>query len=114
MGFDAQAFATAFLTKLGQGIDTRVAEAKEFEKEEREKAKKRAAKQFQKDWKSKRKKQAFAERNARAKVEQANLQAQTIQNVSDDALLARMAESTPPPLVRGSSQLDQFEQSRFG
>ena len=39
MGFDAQAFATAFLTKLGQGIDTRVAEAKEFEKEEREKAK---------------------------------------------------------------------------
>ena len=38
MGFDAQAFATAFLTKLGQGIDTRVAEAKEFEKEEREKA----------------------------------------------------------------------------
>ena len=33
MGFDAQAFATAFLTKLGQGIDTRVAEAKEFEKE---------------------------------------------------------------------------------
>jgi hypothetical protein len=39
MGFNGKAFAAAFLKQLGQGVETRLAEAKEFEKEEREKAK---------------------------------------------------------------------------
>tara|TARA_R100001460_G_scaffold86909_2_gene128361 strand:+ start:939 stop:2705 length:1767 start_codon:yes stop_codon:yes gene_type:complete len=39
MGFDAQAFATTFLKQLGQGVETRLAEAKVYEKEEKEKAK---------------------------------------------------------------------------
>jgi hypothetical protein len=39
MGFDAQAFSAAFLKQLGQGIETRLAKAEEFEKEERAKAK---------------------------------------------------------------------------
>ena len=39
MGFDAQAFAATFLKQLGQGVETRLAEAKVYEKEEKEKAK---------------------------------------------------------------------------
>tara|TARA_R100000697_G_scaffold108393_2_gene123582 strand:+ start:3022 stop:4776 length:1755 start_codon:yes stop_codon:yes gene_type:complete len=39
MGFDAQAFAATFLKQIGQGVETRLAEAKQYEKEEKEKAK---------------------------------------------------------------------------
>ena len=39
MGFDGQAFATAFLNSLSGGIQERVKEAKEFGERERERAK---------------------------------------------------------------------------
>ena len=106
------AAATAATIAAIKGIMSAV-KAKKARQEKR-KAKRKAAKQFQKDWKSKKRKQVAAEKDARANIESANLQSQTISQVSDDAVLSGMMDAPAgPSSSSGGSQLDRFEQKYF-
>ena len=90
-------------------------------KAEARKAKRKAqaasAKDFARRVSSKKKIQVSQERLARASLEQANIDARTDRKRSEDQLLAQsMAEVAGQPTLTasGGSQLNRFEQRRFG
>jgi hypothetical protein len=63
----------------------------------------------------KRRKQEASERTARAQIEESNMQARAMKEMSDDQILQRSMTSPGAVFTSGGgAQFDQFERRRFG